>query len=151
MKTSVEHSIEDRWDVTGDDGMSRFSLVLLRIMMAAFFISTIGFLTIVSGLVDTSSLSVRIQASQIVLGVCFCFTAVGLGAAISMHPILGSNSRRGLGIGLFLFFALSSFHYDIAEKFDLNPFLIFPGIQLIIGLLVFLPIAYAAWTTQPRA
>lgn len=151
MKTSVEHSIEDRWDLTGDDGTSRFSLVLLRIVTAAFFISAIGFLVIVSGLIDSASLSIRLQSLVIVSGVVLGIMCIPLGFAIGTHPIAKLPHKFLWGVAVFGYFATHAYYNNLFNLQDLllssgvMPWLFLPGLLYVVLCLAFIPITRAAW------
>ncbi|WP_026941077.1 hypothetical protein [Hellea balneolensis] len=93
MKTSVNHDIMTLWDVTGDDGTSRFSLILLRIMTTAFFIGTAYFVLLLTGLFDVFSWPMPLQKLQMVTGIVIVFILFGLWGAISIHPLCGAPPK----------------------------------------------------------
>ena len=145
---SIDEPLVKKWDVTGDDGTSRFSLILLRIMTTAFFLLTSCFLLIVLDVFNVSSGTIRLQVIQIVGVIALCFVALGLGVALSLHPLMGARSKALL-LGLFWFGVLGSYQYALAEKLNVSPFLIVPGLPLAIASLAFIPLTYAAWTARP--
>lgn len=149
MKTSVKQDIETKWDVTGDDGMSRLSLNVLRVMTAAFFSLTVCFLLIVLDVFNVSGATTRLQTLQIVAASVLCFAGFGLGVSLGLHPLMGRRSKALL-FSLFWFGVFGSYQYALAEKLNVSPFLIIPGLPLAIASLAFIPLTYAAWTTPPR-
>lgn len=149
MMTSVTQDIEENWDVTGDDGMSPFSLNVLRVMTAAFFSLTLCFLLIVLDVFNMSGAETRFQTLQIVVATVLCFAGFGLGVALGLHPLMGRRSKALL-FSLYWFAVFGSYQYALAEKLNVSPFLIIPGLPLAIASIAFIPLTYAAWTTQPR-
>lgn len=157
MKTSVKQPIEKHWDVTGDDGTSRFSLILLRIMTTAFFVGTIYFILLLTGLFDVFSWPMRLQTLQMVAGIVICFMLFGLWGAISIHPLCGPPPKALKLVVLlgYLFVFLVGFEYlesisDFVSDWAVNPVLLSFGLPLIIGAIGLIPITRAAWTMTPR-
>jgi len=148
MKTSVKQDNEKRWAVTGDDGMSPFRLNVLRVMTVALFSLTLCFLMIVLDVFNLSGATTRLKAMQIVVAVVLCFIGSGLGVALGIHPLMGSRSKALL-FSLFCFGGLGSYQYSLAEKLNVSPFLIVPGLPLGIASIAFIPLTYAAWTSPP--
>ena len=157
MKASVKKDIETKWDVTGDDGTSRLSIILLRIMTTAFWLGTIYLVLLLSGLFDILSWPMPYQTLQMVGGMVVGFILLGLWAAISIHPLSGpppKTLKYTMLIG-YAFMALIGFGYfkpvsDFVSDWAINPLSLSFGIPFIIGAIGIIPITRLAWTMSPR-
>lgn len=150
MKTSVKEDIDTNWDVTGDDGMSRLSLNILRIMTVAFFVGTAYLITLSSGLFDVLSWPMHLQTLQMAAAIVTCFLLLGLWIAIYSHPMSGTLPKT------FQLVLIMSYLFFILQSFDLLPIwkATFLKLSLILPLLaaalVLIPVTRFAWTTKPR-
>jgi len=149
-RVSVDNALKEHWEVTGDDGISQLSLILLRVMTTTFLALTAVFTFFCSGLIDVSNFSIKLQTLHMVGAFAIIFVLIGLGIAISMHPMFHKPPKILMflaGIGYLIFYGLTN---GTLPEWELSPFLFFPGLALLAACLAFLPISHLAWTTPPR-
>lgn len=155
---SIDEPLVKKWDVTGDDGTSRFSLILLRIMTTVFFIGTAYFVLLLTGLFDVFSWPMPLQTLQMVTGIIIVFILIGLWGAISIHPLCGASPivlKLVVLLGYFFSF-LIGFDYlktvsDAVSDWAVDPVLLSFGLPLIVAAIGLIPITRTAWTMTPRS
>lgn len=156
MNKSVKQNIEECWSVTGDNGTSRFSLILLRIMTTAFFAGTIYLVLLFTGQFDASGWPMKYQALKMVTVIVIGFSLLGLWGTISVHPLCRFNSKtlRCVAFLGYAFMGLIGFGKlkvvsDFVEEWTVNPILFSFGMPIIIAAISFIPITRLAWTMPP--
>lgn len=136
--------------MTGDDGSSRSSLIVLRIMTAAFFIGTVYLILLITGLFDVFSWPMHMQTLQMVAAIVTCFVLLGLWIAIYAHPLSGTLPKtfQLVLIVSYLFFMLQSF--DLLPEWKATLIRLSLILPLLAAATVLIPITRLAWTTLPR-
>lgn len=156
MTTLFSNNEETRWDVTGDDGTSRFSIILLRIMTTVFILGTVYMTVLLTGRLDILSLPMRLQTLHMVSAIVLGFVLLGLWGAIATHPLCGPPPKafKLLKFVGYAFLALLAFGVlddtlNYIADWPINPVLMSVGLPLIIAAIGFIPITRKAWTMTP--
>lgn len=145
------------WDVTGDDGTSRFSIVLLRVMTTAFILGSAYIILLLTGLFDVFSWPMQLQTLQMVTGIIIVFALFGLWCAISTHPLCGLHPKAFKAVLFsgyipiaFLGFGYLDNAFNFVSDWVINPVSMSFGLPFLVAGIGLIPITRTAWTMSPR-